>query len=325
MKKNNREILWALDRIKTELEELRNDVAALKIQQNELTQKNVGIFNLMSDQQGFLNHHLNRISSSIDNATPIIHFGQQELFHYVELLRERRESEKYGLIFSNEIPKISVIIPTHSNPISLWERTIPSIVNQTHSKLEILIVVDGNSPDAHVSTVEDAIRFGDGRISVHLAPPTPAEFVEVSNWGTEERKRFDWFRSGNGPFNYGLDIATGDWIAPFSHDDAMHVDGYETVLRKALEMKWEYCYAPLMRISPSDTSVIHSFPPQSHNFGVQGSLMHSSLKMFRYDYRDALVGLPNDFGFVRRMMLCGVRMGTIDEPASDYYPSSLWT
>jgi hypothetical protein len=325
MKKNEREILAAFDGIKAELEALRGGVATLRNEQVQLHHKIGGIVSLLSDQQGFLNQHIEGISYSLNNVTPIVNFGQQELFHYVELLRERRESDKYALVFSTEIPKISVIIPTHSNPRSLWERTIPSLVSQTHSDLEILLVVDGNFPGVHSSTVEYSDRFGDSRISVHLAPPTPAEFVEINSWPTEERQRFDWYRSGNGPFNYGLDIATGDWIAPFSHDDAMHSNEYERVLRKAIEMKWEYCYAPLTRVSPEGTSIIHSFPPQSHNFGVQGSLMHSSLKMFRYDYRDALVGLPNDFGFVRRMMLCGVRMGTIDEPASDYYPSSLWT
>ena len=278
----------------------------------------------ISDQQGFINEEVFKNSGVLNTVRTVLSFGSHEIFQYVHLLNIARRTENYLKTFSESSPRISVIITTHTNPTALWERTIPSIVNQTHSNLEILIMVDGNNPDIFPKTLEAATQFGDARVSVNLASTTPTEFPELADLPLEIQTQFSWFCSGNGPFNCGLDTATGEWIAPFSHDDVMHKDGYERVLAKAREMKWEYCYAPIVRLSPTESSIIHSFPPRSHNFGVQGSLIHASLNMFRYDYRDALIGLPNDYGMVRRMMLCGVRMGTINEAASDYYPSSLW-
>jgi len=324
MKKRRYELQNALEGICAELVELRQKFVTQSTQYSDLKQQIDQIASAISNQQGFLNERVVDNSNTNKRLISLATFGAQEIFQYVELLREIRQTEKYVNVFLSQNPTISIIIPTHSNPRALWERTLPSIAAQTHENLEVLVIVDGNHPEILGKTKDAAASFGDTRISVHLAPPTPTEFPEISDWTPEQRQQFDWFRSGNGPFNHGLDIASGDWIAPFSHDDAMHHDGYERVLSKAIEMKWEYCYAPLIRLSPTDASIIHSYPPKSHNFGVQGSLLHSSLKMFRYDYRDALVGLPNDYGMVRRMMLCGVRMGTISEAASDYYPSALW-
>ena len=324
MKKDKNELLALISNLQSELLEVRQDLAAQHDWQINLETKIFELAQMISNQQGYLNDQVAVNSSSINTLVSLVSFGAQEIFQYVKLLNEVRDSVTYSQVFVTESPKISVIIPTHSNPAALWARTIPSVVSQTHENLEILVVVDGNFPEMYEATVNSCTALEDPRITVHLAPPTPVEFPETSGLSSDQKQRFEWFRSGNGPFNYGLDIATGDWIAPFSHDDAMHRDGFERVLKAATKNKWEYCYAPLVRLSPTDESIIHSFPPRSHNFGVQGSLLHSSLKMFRYDYRDALVGLPNDYGMVRRMMLCGVRMGTISDAASDYYPSALW-
>lgn len=321
---NDSELLTLIGNVQSELSDIRQDLAKQRDWNNELDKKITELAQLISNQQGFLNEHVAENSISINTIVSLVTFGAQEIFQYVKLLNEVRDSVTYSQVFATESPKISVIIPTHSNPAALWARTIPSVVAQTHENLEILIVVDGNFPEMYEATVNSCTAVGDPRITVHLAPPTPVDFPETSGLTSEHKQRFDWYRSGNGPFNHGLDIATGEWIAPFSHDDAMHPDGYERVLKSAIQNRWEYCYAPLIRLSPTDQSTIHSFPPRSHNFGVQGSLIHSSLTMFRYDYRDGLVGFPNDYGLVRRMMLCGVRMGTITDAASDYYPSALW-
>ena len=324
MKKDQIELLALISNLQSELLEVRQELVAQHDWQITLETKISELAQMISNQQGYLNEQVAENSASIKTLVSLVSFGTHEIFQYVHLLNQKRDTEAYSHVFAAGNPKISVIIPTHSNPTSLWNRTIPSVVSQTHENLEILVIVDGNFPEMYEATVNSCTAFGDPRITVHIAPPTPVEFLETSGLTSDQKQRFEWFRSGNGPFNYGLDIATGDWIAPFSHDDAMHPDGYERVLNAATKNKWEYCYAPLVRLSPTDKSIIHSFPPRSHNFGVQGSLLHSSLKMFRYDYRDALVGLPNDYGMVRRMMLCGVRMGTISDAASDYYPSALW-
>jgi len=56
---------------------------------------------------------------------------------------------------------VSVVIPTHGRPL-LLKRAIRSVLKQTHSNLEIIVVLDGEDP----ATVEAVGRISDPRVSL---------------------------------------------------------------------------------------------------------------------------------------------------------------
>lgn len=93
----------------------------------------------------------------------------------------------------NSAPLVSICIPTYNSEATLAQ-TLDTIVGQSHSRLEIL-VVDNASTD---NTVEVAHRFADPRIRVHQ---------NATNIGAE------------GNFNRCIALASGVYTALYHADD----------------------------------------------------------------------------------------------------------
>lgn len=98
--------------------------------------------------------------------------------------------------------KISVIVPIY-NIIDCLERCVMSIVNQTYSDLEIILVDDGSTDGTEKLVDELALR--DGRIKV----------IHKENGGSSSAR------------NLGLTHATGEYIGFIDSDDYIEPDMYE--------------------------------------------------------------------------------------------------
>lgn len=97
--------------------------------------------------------------------------------------------------------KVSVIIPTYNREKTLL-RALQSVINQTYSNLEVLIIDDGSTDGTAgvVNTVED------------------------------ERVKYIMLEKNGGPSNarnVGVQMASGEWIAFQDSDDSWHEDKLE--------------------------------------------------------------------------------------------------
>lgn len=108
--------------------------------------------------------------------------------------------------------KISVIVPIY-NVENYLDRCIESIVNQTYSNLEIILIDDG-SPD-NCPQMCDRWSEKDNRIVV----------VHKSNGGLSDAR------------NVGLTIATGEYIAFVDSDDWIHAQYVEYLYKAIKEYK----------------------------------------------------------------------------------------
>jgi len=88
---------------------------------------------------------------------------------------------------------ISVVIPTH-NRVELLEKAVKSVLNQTYSDLEIIIVDDASTDD----TESRIKRFGSDKITYF---------------------RVDESKGGNHARNIGIEKSTGEYIAFLDDDD----------------------------------------------------------------------------------------------------------
>ncbi len=104
---------------------------------------------------------------------------------------------------------ISIIVPVYKVEEYL-DKCIESIVNQTYTNLEIILVDDG-SPD-NCPEICDKWAERDNRIKV----------IHKSNGGLSDAR------------NAGLSVATGDFIAFVDSDDYIETDMYEKLLDVAL-------------------------------------------------------------------------------------------
>lgn len=100
---------------------------------------------------------------------------------------------------------ISIIVPVY-NAEQYLEKCLDSILAQTYSELEIILVDDGSTDTS--GTICDAYAARDSRIIVH----------HQKNTGQA------------GARNYGLDIAKGEYIGFVDSDDWVAPEMYETML-----------------------------------------------------------------------------------------------
>lgn len=128
----------------------------------------------------------------------------------------------------NENPLISIYTPTYNRSHLLKERAIKSVLNQTYTNWEYIIVSDGSLDD----TKEIVESIGDPRI----------RFYEIErkrphhNYDSKE----DWFISATYPANFALDKVKGEWIAKIDDDDIWTEDHLEKLLKFAQEGDYEF-------------------------------------------------------------------------------------
>lgn len=117
---------------------------------------------------------------------------------------------------------LSVIVPVY-NVEKYLDKCVQSIVDQTYSNLEIILVDDG-SPDKCPQLCEKWAQR-DNRIKV----------VHKKNGGLGDAR------------NAGLDIASGDYVAFVDSDDHIAPMMYETLMKKAVECKLDVVKSGFMR------------------------------------------------------------------------------
>jgi glycosyltransferase involved in cell wall biosynthesis len=225
-------------------------------------------------------------------------------------LAEIRDSPEYELAFTESDPLVSVVIPTYTSYESLGERAIPSVLAQTYTNLEILIVGDAAPPE----TAEVARSFDDERIVYENLPVR----------GPYPENAFDrWNVTGVAPYNAAVRRARGRWIAPFADDDALRPHAIELMVETVQRERYELCYGLLNCILANGAEVVFgTFPPEHSGFGLQGGVYHSGLSFVEQDLGYYVFGLPNDWAMVRRMLRAGARPGFVNDVVADYYPTS---
>jgi hypothetical protein len=220
-----------------------------------------------------------------------------------------RQSEDYEPAYAEREPLVSVVIPTYTSHETLRERSIPSVLAQTYSNWEVVVMGDAAPPEA----AEVVASFGDERLrydNLLIRGPYPDD------------RHAAWLVTGVPPFNAGMRLARGRWIAPLADDDALWPEALERLVAEAQERRLELCYSLQNYIDrDSESRVFGEFPPSVHRFGLQGSILHSGLRFFEQELADATFMLPSDWSWVRRMLRAGVRIGMVDEVLCDYYPS----
>jgi hypothetical protein len=224
-------------------------------------------------------------------------------------LHELRRSADYELPYTEDEPLVSFIVPTYDRADSLRHRSIPSVLAQTYSNFEIIVVGDQSPPEVAAALAE----FDDERIRFYnrsIRGPYP-----------EDPNR-RWYVLGTQPYNDALSLARGRWIAGVGDDDSLRPHHAETLLAAAREGRLEHCYGRLeMRFDSGEDHLVGEFPPKLGQFGLQGSMYHAGLAFFELEPIDYLHEEPNDYSFCRRMVEAGVRFGMVGDVLVDKYES----
>ena len=193
---------------------------------------------------------------------------------------------------------IDIILPTYNRSKMLLERSIPSVLAQTHKNFRLLIVSDCCTDNTH----EVVNSFKDNRIIL----------LKINN----RKKRYPpspenhWFAGPVVAINYGLRFINSDWIARIDDDDIWTQDHLEKLLSFAIKKNSEFVsssYTVFQDGKELQKNFENEIPPIG---GVQTWLYRSYLKFFKANincWRKSW-NKVNDLDLQNRFYLAGVKM-----------------
>ena len=112
----------------------------------------------------------------------------------------------------NDNDLVSVIVPVYNTKKELLDKCINSIINQTYSNIEVIIVDDGSEKE--IAKVCDSYKEVDNRINV---------FHKINEGVSIAR-------------NYAIDNSKGKWILFVDSDDTIFSDAVEHMIENSLNM-----------------------------------------------------------------------------------------
>ena len=210
-------------------------------------------------------------------------------------------------LYRDAEPLISVLMPTYNRAELLRERSVASVLRQTYSHFEIVIVGDACT-DHTEALLRDA---GDPRIRFYNLP--------VRGTYPEDPYR-RWLVAGSAPANEALRIARGRWIAWLDDDDEFSADHLEVLLAACLERRWEFAYGVMeMEVESGTWRRVGSYPPECGRICNASVLYGAHLRFLRYDLNAWRLDEPNDWNLWKRMWGAGVRMGFVDRVVGRHF------
>lgn len=207
-----------------------------------------------------------------------------------------RSSSRYFRAFE-ENPKVSIIVPSFNRADLILKRAIPSVLAQSYHNWELIIVGD-QMADEQIKILGDVSEI-DSRISFF-------NLKKRGNYPKVDGPR--WYVAGTKPINFGLRIASGDWIAHLDDDDEFLPDHLESLLRIALNKKVEWVHTKVLFKDDNggDQLVVGGVLPTHGNISRISSIYHQGLKTFRYNPYCWRYYYPSDWDLWERLLVMGV-------------------
>jgi glycosyltransferase involved in cell wall biosynthesis len=128
-------------------------------------------------------------------------------------------------------PLVTVCVATYNRPKLLVGRCLPSLLNQTYRKIEVIIVGDASSEE----TVNTLSSIKDSRVT----------FVNLSQRGIyPELPQLQWLVAGTAPANMALMLANGDYITHLDDDDEHLPTRIEQLVQTCKEQDADFLWHP---------------------------------------------------------------------------------
>ena len=216
-------------------------------------------------------------------------------------------------------PLVSVIIPSFDRPLFLRTRSIPSILSQTYTNWEAIVVGDGPVDGSLRSAVES---FGDPRLR-YVQIPRP-------NYSNLSREQF-WNVAGAQARNHALGLSQGEIIAPLDDDDAFLPTHLEECVHTIQSGVADFVYGCVLVRNP-ETGVDYEdhFPwieiSNQSMFEWRNIMFHSSVcysSKFAHLHYPVDGMLAADYGLWLSIRRAGGRFVSLYEPQSIYYGDAL--
>jgi len=197
-------------------------------------------------------------------------------------------------------PLVSVVTPTYNRADLLTTRTLPSLIRQTYTRWEAVVVGDACTDDtaARIAALQDPrIRF--------------ENLPQRGVYPEDPLRR--WMVAGSTPANRALELARGRWLGYLDDDDVLLEDHLERLLAFARESRAEFVFgAGDFQRSPAEWLRIGALPPTPGHVMHSSVLYRSYLRFLRYDLEAWKESVGADAHLWGRMDRLGVRFAFLD-------------
>lgn len=307
---------WRFGALTARLDGLTGRAANVDARVGELGERVVeltGTIAQLSDRLERVGDALGRVDAALEQRVqPVLRAIVDEEPANRRRLHELRASPAYDRAYTEPDPLVSVTVATLGRQRPLLERALPSLLAQTHTNLEVLVV-----GDAAPSELEHEVAaLGDRRVSY-------ANLSQRISAHPDPRRH--WLVGSTMARNEAARRARGDWLVHFDDDDHLRPAAIASLLELARERRAEVAYGGFEERHPDGGHVTGiGFPPRLGCFSWAGALTHAGLRFFERELVAAHLELPGDMYMLERMLRTGVRFALLDEVVLDYFPSTLW-
>jgi Glycosyl transferase family 2 len=226
-------------------------------------------------------------------------------------LHALRASAGYEDAYSEPDSLVSVVVASTGREL-LFERTLPSLLAQSHANLEVVVVGDAVPPEVG----ERLLALGDPRVRYMNLTQRIAAHADP---------RRHWLVGSTMARNEGARLARGHWLLHFDDDDLLRPEAISSLLQLARAQRLEVAYGAIRERHPDGTELtLSGFPPRLGTFSWSGALMHAGLRFFERELVAAHLEMPGDMYALERMLRTGVRFGMLAGTVLEYFPSTLW-
>ena len=213
------------------------------------------------------------------------------------------QRKKFSKIINKKNPKIDIILPTYQRAEMLFERSIPSVLNQTYKNFRLIIIGDCCKDN----TEKIVKKFNDDRIFFYNMPYRKKRYPELLE--------NHWFAGPVVAINKGLEFVESDWIARIDDDDIWTEDHLEKLLDLAIKNKSEFVSSSYI-VEKKNEKIIKNFKNETPPIGgVQTWLYISYLKFFKSNINcwRKKINKVNDLDLQDRMNRAGVKMSYLED------------
>ncbi len=248
---------------------------------------------------GNLNSENSRtLNDKLISGAKAMYYGMVE----PRLLRRERSRSAVRYSRTTQNPLISVYVPTYNRVELLMERAVASVLSQTYTNFEFIIIGDHCTDD----TAKMVGELSDPRIRFHNIPKRGYRYPP-----TPENH---WLAGPVVAANTALGMIKGDWIARIDDDDIWTPDHLEVLLEFAQKGEYEFVSSCYETIRYGEKIIVDVKDEIPRIGGTQTWLYRSYLKFFKYNidcWRKSW-NRVNDTDIQDRMYKAGVNMGFLD-------------
>lgn len=193
-----------------------------------------------------------------------------------EIMPSEEEKKRQRAETFSVMPKISVLVPLYNTPEQFLRDMIESVLDQTYANLELCLADASDSEHGNVALVVDSYVKKDGRIVYRKL---------TKNGGIADNT------------NACIEMASGDYLALFDHDDILHPSALYECAKAIAEKGAEFVYTDEVTFEGEDLTDIVTchFKPDYSPDNLRGVNYICHLSVFKRDLVDQVGMFLKDY------------------------------